>query len=507
MVEGSSTQFKVCDPKGDILLTGERGTNINDPDTGKTVSKIDFSRLNTPGDYYLYYGDARRDLVIGGNPYNNALLASLKTFNIQRCGIEVKDIATGYSHEKCHMQDANFLPSAGKNGGKNVRGGWHDAGDYGKYVPPANYAVSTLLFSYELNKKKLKRTGLLKEIRYEVDWLLTMQDEKTGGVYHKVARKDFEPFIQPDRDKEPRYISQISSAATAGFAGTMAQAYQAFREYDQRYANKLLAAAKHAWQYLEENPTIVPSGGFNNDPGIKTGIYGDDVDGDERIFAAAQLLGATGDPKYEEYFSRNFEKFDSSDTARLGWQDFRHHAYISYLLLPEKWSSAEISSKVKQRFISFAEKLVERANKNGFGVVFKGDDYRWGSNGLLMDYAKALVFAHIFTSEKRFKELSLEQLHYIFGRNANDICFVTGFGERSVTRLHHRPSIARGRELPGYMAGGPNKYLQDERVRGVFNSETPPAMVYLDDKDSYSTNENSIYWNASLFFILGYFSD
>jgi len=97
----------------------------------------------------------------------------------------------------------------------------------------------------------------------------------------------------------------------------------------------------------------------------------------------------------------------------------------------------------------------------------------------------------------------LEQLHYILGRNAHDLCFITGFGENTVTQLHHRPSIASGLELPGFMAGGPNKYLQDERTRAVFNYDTPPALVYLDDKESYSTNENSIYWNANLVFVLG----
>jgi endoglucanase len=502
-VEGAPKQFKISDPRGEILLAGNKSTEIFDSDTGKTIAGIDFSELTAPGNYYLYFGQARRDLTIAKDPYEKVLVAVLKSFNLQSCGRPIDDRQTGLRHKACHTHDAQFHSSTGKKGRKNVTGGWHDAGDYGKYVSPANYAVSTLLFYCKINKAG--KQVLLKELRRELDWLLAMQDAESGGVYHKVTRKNFEPFYLPDQDKEPRYIFRVSSAATAGFAGTMAQAYLSFKGSDPQYANKLLAAALRAWQFLKKNQNIVPPGGFDNDPEVKTGVYGDIVDGDERLFASAQLLGATGDPKYNEYYVKNYGKYDPSDTTKLGWQDFRHHAYVSYLLLPVKVTSSEIRAKVRQRFISFADNLVRRAKGNGFGVVLKGQDYRWGSNGLLMDYAKALIFAHLFTGKMEYKKLALEQLHYILGRNAHDICFVTGFGKKTVTQLHHRPLIASRLELPGFLAGGPNKYLQDEVVRTVFHNDTPPAMVYLDDKDSYSTNENSIYWNASLALVVGYF--
>jgi endoglucanase len=495
MVEGPADQFKITDLKGQELLSREKGPIIKDKNTGKAVAKIDFSEITLPGNYYVCFGKAQRKITIADNPYEKILRSALKTFYLQRCGMAIDDKETGLKHGPCHTKGTDFLPSTGKSGRKNVCGGWHDAGDYGKYVPPANYAVSTLLFYYPL----------ITELKYEIDWMLAMQDPKSGGVYHKVAGKSFEPFILPDQDQEPRFIFRISTAATAGFAGTMAQAALAFRKHDPAYSRKLLSAAQNAWRFLEKNRTIVPPGGFNNDPDVTTGVYGDTDDGDERLFAAAELIGATGEQKYQDYFARHYDQYDPGNTAVLGWQDFRHHAYISYLLLPEKLTSAGIRTKVMQRFVSFAETLVARGRGNGFNVVLRGEDYRWGSNGLLMDYAKALIFAHLFTGETKYKELALEQLHYILGRNAHNICFVTGFGEKTVTQLHHRPSLASGRELPGYMAGGPNKFLQDEVVRTIFRNDTPPALAYLDDRNSYSTNENSIYWNASLAFVLGYF--
>lgn len=503
IVEGTPKEFKITDLNGTTMLTGNKTAAIFDPETGKTVARIDFSKLAAPGEYYLHFGQTRRDLMIGENPYREVRSATLRSFYLQRCGQAIDDRTTGLKYPACHTHDAQYLPSTGKSGQKVVSGGWHDAGDYGKYVPPANYAASTLLFSCHFNKTLAP--AILKELRYELDWLLKMQEIKTGGVYHKATRKDFEPFILPDRDKERRYLSRISSAATAGFAGTLAQAAQAFKKSDPKYSAKLVKAAQRAWQFLEKEPGIVPPGGFDNDPEIKTGAYGDTNDGDERLFAAVALLGATGSRKYQDYFIRNYRRYDPGDTSRLGWQDLRHHAYIAYLLLPEQRTMPEVRTEVKQRFISFAEKLVQQAKTNGFGVVMKSDDYRWGSNGLLMDYAKALLFAQLFTGESKYRDLAQEQLHYVLGRNGHDLCYITGFGEKTVTHLHHRPSIASGRELPGFLAGGPNKYLQDGLIKSVFTPKTPPALVYLDEKDSYSTNENAIYWNASLLLVLSAF--
>ena len=52
----------------------------------------------------------------------------------QRCGTEVtKDIAGDFAHEACHMQEATVYGDT--SGTKiDVSGGWHDAGDYGRYV-------------------------------------------------------------------------------------------------------------------------------------------------------------------------------------------------------------------------------------------------------------------------------------------------------------------------------------------------------------------------------------
>ena len=54
------------------------------------------------------------------------------------------------------------------------------------------------------------------------------------------------------------------------------------------------------------------------------------------------------------------------------------------------------------------------------------------------------------------------------------------------------------------MTEGPNKYLQDGALKNLYTKETPPAKTYIDDAESYSSNENTIYGNASLIFVVAY---
>lgn len=63
---------------------------------------------------------------------------------LQRCGAEVEEGV--FSHPACHNTEAVIYGTSEKI---DVTGGWHDAGDYGRYVVPGAKAVADLLFAYE----------------------------------------------------------------------------------------------------------------------------------------------------------------------------------------------------------------------------------------------------------------------------------------------------------------------------------------------------------------------
>ncbi len=96
-----------------------------------------------------------------------------------------------------------------------------------------------------------------------------------GAVYHKVSQKKWIGEYLPHADPSTRYIFDISSAATASFTAAAAIGSRHLKNYNQDYSQKLQVAAERAWDWLEENPQNVPTGGFKNPEGVEGGQYND----------------------------------------------------------------------------------------------------------------------------------------------------------------------------------------------------------------------------------------
>ena len=94
-----------------------------------------------------------------------------------------------------------------------------------------------------------------------------------------------------------------------------------------------------------------------------------------------------------------------------------------------------------------------------------------------------------------------QHLHYLMGANPMGYCYITGHGSLSPVSTHHRPSQAAGQTVPGMLAGGPNAGLHDPYAKAVLTGQ-PPAKCYVDNDQSYATNEVAIYWNSPLVYIM-----
>jgi endoglucanase len=175
-------------------------------------------------------------------------------------------------------------------------------------VVNSGISTGTLLWTWEIFGDRLKQVKLnipesgngtpdiLNEIRWNLDWMLSMQDDD-GGVWHKQTSERFCDFILPEKDTLISYVIGTgkepykSSCATGDFAAVMAIAARAYRPFDAAYAEKCLRAARQAWNWLEKYPDVT----FRNPPGVSTGGYGDGDCADEHLWAAAELWRTTGD--------------------------------------------------------------------------------------------------------------------------------------------------------------------------------------------------------------------
>jgi endoglucanase len=98
-------------------------------------------------------------------------------------------------------------------------------------------------------------------------------------------------------------------------------------------------------------------------------------------------------------------------------------------------------------------------------------------------------------------------MNYLTGVNPTGYCYITGFGEKSPLNIHHRPSAVDSvpEPVPGFLAGGPNNVVFadcPDAKRSKF-----PALSYVDELCSYSTNEIAINWNTPLVFLSGAISN
>lgn len=510
---GEPSEFQVVNKiTGKVVLKGATSASIFDKSTEESIVQGDFSQLRTPGEYFISIENLVNSysFKVDDKVYENVKDGLLRALYLQRCGLELeKNYADKWNHATCHMGEGALYDDLETK--VEITGGWHDAGDYGRYVVAAGKAVADLLLAYDFfptafkNEINIPESGngfsdILNEAKYELDWLFKMQDLKTGGVYHKVATQFFPGMIMPEMDLDPLIIYPISSPATGDFAAIMALASRIYHEKDTNFAEKCLNASEKAWDWLLNNqePRL-----FKNPPEMNSGEYGDNIDLDERYWAAAELYRTTGKAEYHEYFRNAFKNL--MDTNSLGWADMGGYGTIAYLFTESSKIDAKIFDVLRTRFIDGAESLVNLSENDGYKVTLNSDQYIWGSNMNILNNAMHLIISNILKPNSNYIETAIYQWHYLLGANSLNQCYVTGYGSKSIMNPHHRPSESDDiiDPVPGMVSGGPCSGLYDEAAVTDCTGK-PPAKCFTDNVDSYSTNEITIYWNSPAVFVAGF---
>ncbi|MBR5370737.1 MAG: glycoside hydrolase family 9 protein [Oscillospiraceae bacterium] len=492
--DGGTDEFKVVNAKNDeVVLTGTLGEEITNSGAKETDRIADFSKLTDAGEYYITCGtlDKSYTFTVAENPYQKLLDDSVRMLYLQRCGVAVED--KDFAHPACHSELATIYHTDEKI---DVSGGWHDAGDYGRYVVPGAKAVADLLYAYAANpalysdKIGIPESGngiadVLDEARFELEWMLKMQ-AASGGVYHKVSCATFPAYVAPEKETDELIVTPISSTATADFCGAMALAAESYAEVDADFAKKCADAAKKAWDYLKANPKF----DFTNPSDIVTGDYGDKSDADERYWAACQMYRLTKDATYLDGVSVE---------TGLGWADMGDYGNLAILTMKDADKESATYQTALRKIVSQADTYKTTTAKSPYGSPVSS--YRWGSNMDVADAGVMLGLAYRATGDASYLEAAQENLNYLLGRNPLGTCFVTGYGTVSPQKPHHRPSMAVGKAMPGMLVGGVDSALEDSAAKAYLRDE-PPAKCYVDNSESYSTNEITIYWNSPLTYLL-----
>jgi endoglucanase len=287
----------------------------------------------------------------------------------------------------------------------------------------------------------------------------------------------------------------VTTQATGNLVAVAAIAARVYRPFDPEYADQCLSAAKRGWKWLESTP----DSHFKTNPkGIETGAYEDNDANDERLWAASELFRTTGDARYHEYFLKSFRRIRPMFNSGFPHEWRNVHALALYGYAFEK--RTEVDPKVQQEIrleaLNAADEIVNRVLLNGYRVPLSTENYIWGSNALVANYGMMLRLAHRISPQPKYVNAAQDSLHYLLGRNTFNSSFVTQVGKRWPMNPHHRPSEADDvlEPWPGMLIGGPNAQNANEK--------RPPARQWDDVKQSFTTNEVAINWNAPLVFLL-----
>ena len=504
-----------------VVLRGKLAEPGNDPDSGDLIQIADLSKLEKPGKYYLEVPGVGRswDFAIDPDVYTRAFYLAMRSYYGQRCGtaVDLGPEFPGYKHAACHLEGA-YHASSGKTGAHISAKGWHDAGDYGRYMVNSGISTGTLLWAWEIYGRQLKSISLkipesgngtpdiLNEARWNLEWMLKMQDSD-GGVWHKQTSTAFSGFIAPQDDHLTSEVIGTgsdpfkSTCATADLASVGAIAARVYKPFDAKFAQRALEAARQAFAWTEKYPNVT----FRNPKGISTGEYGDSNCSDERLWAAAELYRATGKKEYSDYFLANYAAFLSKldSPPAESWSQVAPMGLWSYALARGVPTDKAAVEAIRQRTIAAAQAVVTRTRASSYINSMKTSDYVWGSNGVAAGYGMYLLIADQFAPNREFVDTARDNLHYILGRNTFSLSWVTQLGENPFMHPHHRPSAASHLPAPwpGLMSGGPNRGRQDA-VLAALPRDIPPARVYADQTASYASNEICINWQAALVFLL-----
>ncbi|WP_026526143.1 glycoside hydrolase family 9 protein [Butyrivibrio sp. VCD2006] len=393
----------------ELAYTGQMRTTGQAED-GDEIKEGYFTDLVQDGDYYIYADKIGSSYAfrIKNELYDDIFSEALKIYYRNRCGMTLsEDFAGEDAHAACHTGEAHLQEDPSKT--LDVSGGWHLNSEADREVSLGCKIAQNLLLAYEMNSESITddigipESGngipdILDEVKYEIEWLMKMQDERTGGVYGSAltARDGTGDLMQAQIEVTP-----ITMDATIKFATLLAEFSFLYQSYDADFATKCLKSADRAYSLYAGTENV------NENP--------------EAFYAAAELYRATGNTDYERVLTSYFENgkytsmFDENEDIFLGC--------ITYISTNQK-VNVDVCSKIMKLLMSKTTKITEAARKAPFMVTSS-------DNAQLLDDMRTVTITDHIIYNYEYTTIIENHAHYLMGRNPEAVNYVTDSTERT----------------------------------------------------------------------------
>ena len=456
--------------------------------------EIDFTNFSTIGNYRIKLSDAESyPFRIGNSLYSSVRDSVSLFFKAQRCGP-----TNPILHQPCHLSDAARTIGYDDSTSRDLTGGWHDAGDYIKFLKTTAYTTYLLLFSYEFDSKKFgydldksEVPDILEEAKIGLDWLLRCNVENKTLVSQVQNESDHNiGWRLPENDslqyERPAYVS-IGKNTVGIYSATLALASRIWKKklYDDEFASNCLITAEKFYAIRNDVQDIDTT--YSNHYPEK------DFNG-KLALASIELYNSTQSEEYLEEAYLYGKKADSDYWWSIGDINSLAHYKIS---------------QYNQDFVKYIyENLIHSKNKSDKSFMREGLDYSWGTTSTFLGISLQSILYKKLTNSTEFDSLNIFQRDYILGRNPWGISFIYNIGSNFSKNLHSQVAFFNNGYLPGALSAGPapsfilEKFLI-QRIKQNYIEFNSNETKYFDDKMDYITNEPTIVGNATALFVFG----
>jgi endoglucanase len=453
--------------------------------------------------------------------YTEALQKSLYFYDAQRSG----DLPDNYRVE---WRGDSALKD-GSDVGKDLAGGWYDAGDRIKFSRTIAYTVSMLSWGYLKTPDVYQASGqqpyLLDSVKWATDYLIKAFTNTNAGSYEfytQVGSMGSGPRDDHNNWVAAEVIDQVTdrpsykiNTATpdSSIAGTTAAAFAAasvmFRQTgNAAYADLLLDRAEKMFDFADRyrgiNQQLKPNGTLDSPSvGVNTSTpYTDITYYDELLWGStwvhrAKLAQNNG---YGNQYLTRAEAIYNDPNAGIirgnfvepqSWQWVDKGAKV---ILAELTGKAVYKTEVQNYLdywtIGYNNRQIQSSPG---GLAWQS---QWGSLRFATTQSFiALAYSDQITDpglKQRYLDFARAQVNYALGDNPYNRSYVLGFGSNPMQSVHHSTAFGRAdgwdsfnsatkprHILYGGLLGGPD--VQDK---------------FTEDVTNYVTNEVALDYNA-----------
>lgn len=389
---------------------------------GEYNSYGDFSEVKTPGTYYIkapYLGHSYA-FTIEDILYDDVFKEACKQYYYNRCGITLtEEYAAEKAHNACHTTKAVLREDISVS--LDVNGGWHQDEKGSKDVASAAQNIGIMLLAYELHGEVftddvgIPESGngipdILDEIKYEIEWLLKMQEASTGAVYAGVN------FYEQGAGKTAgAYVEPASMEASRAFAMAIAKFSYLYQNFDTEYATNCLKAADRAWKYAQLNDKET------------TDAW--------KFAAAAELYRASGEQTYRQYIREYLMQGQYGENMDIP----TFVGCVTYIST-KQLVNVEICEDITKVLMNRAEEISAQARESW--SFTEGNEAQDNNKELLENMMYLTMVNHIISNHE-YKTIILNHLHYFMGENRKSICYIDNVGTQNYKDIDENLGIMK----------------------------------------------------------------